>query len=207
MQSSTLRNGQSQYFANYINWEDRASQVPGSFGVEVQIDLDNGATGTRGGLPLCGPNFRDDFIAKNYDLNSWSASNVQGDLPAAYPYADLNDLFDSCGRNSMTIGFASPQDMPVVAGWNDVSTFIDAKIGVRGSSNISGTLQLVNSASCPFDGSIAFTDCMGIPNTAPSDGTPIERKTLNSDRGWVAASDRCWISGNYGEAAPVECTP
>jgi len=206
---ATFRVGSSQWFLNAIDWGGVTdpNDIPGSFGLEVGIDLYNGAVGTRGSIipgDICGPNFRDQFIAKNYNWNSWSVSSPNGGLAASYPYADLNDFLDSCGRNAMTIGFASPQDMPTFTPGPDanLNTFIDAKIGVTTSSGLGGGLQLVNSASCPFDGSIAFTDCMGIPTTAPT-GVAASRLTLSTSRGWVAATSKCWASGSYGTATPV----
>lgn len=206
---ATFRVGSSQWVLNAVAWGTVTdpNDIPGSFGLEIGIDLYNSATGTRGSIipgDICGFNFRDQFIAKNYDWNSWSVSSPNGGLATSYPYADLNDLFDSCGRNAMTIGFASPQDMPTMVPRPDanLTTFIDAKIGVTSSSRIGGGLQLVNSASCPFDGSIAFTDCMGFPTTAPS-GVAASRFTLNTSNGWVAATNKCWSSGGYGRTLPV----
>jgi hypothetical protein len=208
---SVFRSGASQYVNHYIEWGTNSSpgNIPGSFGMEIQVDLFNSATGTRGSIvpgQICGPNFRDQFVAKNYNWNSWYVSASTGPIANAYPYADLNDLGDSCGKNSMAIGFANPQVIPGgIAGGPfglTMDTQIDAKVGVVSSSRISGTVQLVNNASCPFDGSIAFTDCMGIPNTAPTTG-PIERITLNGARNWTAAPNQCWSSGSYGTVAPT----
>lgn len=204
--AGTYRYNNSQYFFNTIEWGANSPEnIPGSFGVEVQIDIYNGATGVRGSvLPweLCGPNFRDAFIAKNYNLKSWYAASPYGGLAAAYPYVDLNDLLDSCGKSSMAIGFASPQDMPYGYGpyGMEVWTEIEAQIGNTNSSGVGGTIQLVNSASCPFNGSIAFTDCMGIPNIPPPAPYSSERLTLRDSRGWVANPNRCWTSPTYGDS-------
>jgi len=213
MHPGTFRSGGSQYFANFIEWGTSTdpTDIPGSFGIEFGIDLYNGAVGTRGSvLPgdICGPNFRDQFIAKNYSWNSWWTASGAGSLALAYPYADLNDFLDSCGRNAMTIGFASPQDMPIwgAGPWGmEITTMIDAKPGVTSSSSLGGGAQLVNSASCPFDGSVAFTDCMGIP-VIPPPGVAVSRTSLATWRGWTAAYDKCWASGSWGSAAPTVST-
>lgn len=129
---ATFRAGtNSQVFLNYIEWGPDASPVdtPSNWAMEIEINLLNDATGVRGSvLPweLCGPAFRDQFIAKNYDWNSWSVYSYLGGVAASYPYADLNDLSDSCGRNAMSIGIAYPQNLPDHVLGADLTTNIDA---------------------------------------------------------------------------------
>jgi len=207
------RTGSSQKFTNSIYWNTTTypQLLTGPKGIEIEVTLVNEATGVRGSIlpwELCGPGFRDEFIAKNYNWNSWSVSSPHGSLAASYPYADLNDLFDSCGENVMAIGFASPYDMPTFydGPYADLETYIDAQVGVRSSSTLFAGLQLVDSSWCPFDGSIAFTDCMGLFAPSLPSGWDEVRATLAEWRGWVAATDKCWYSASYGTVAPSSYT-
>ncbi|GAA2055348.1 hypothetical protein GCM10009820_15060 [Leifsonia soli] len=198
--SKIKRSGVHQYFDMTMTWNGATSprNIPTAFGIEAGIDLYNGATGIRGGI--CGPNFRDQFIAKNYNWYSWSTFSPNGDLSSAYPYADLNDLLDSCGRNAMTVGFEYPQRFaPDEFGMYEVSTHIDAQIGVTGSSHLGGGIQQVDNGNC-IPG-IALTDCMGTKQLAGD-----SRTNLNTDRLWVADPNRCWTSSSYGDIAPVVVT-
>ncbi|MWV48054.1 hypothetical protein GRS96_02040 [Rathayibacter sp. VKM Ac-2803] len=199
------RSGSSQYITNKINWGGgNPRAIPGPWGLEVGTDLYNNATGTRGSVipgQICGPNFRDQFIAKNYSFKSWTTFNPDGGMAATHPYADYNDLLDSCGRNSMTIGFQDPQKMVGL----ELTTQIEARLGVTSSSRLGGGLQLVNGSSCPSDGSIALTDCMKIPNTT-APGIPNSRLTLSTSKNWVANPNKCWQSSGYGDISAVATT-
>ncbi|MCJ1702150.1 hypothetical protein MT356_20760 [Rathayibacter festucae] len=199
------RSGTSQFITNQINWGAGSPRnIPGPWGVEVGTDLYNDAVGVRGSIvpgQVCGPNFRDQFIAKNYSFKSWTTFNPEGSMAATHPYADYNDLFDDCKRNAMTIGFQDPQKMV----GKELTTQIEARLGVTSSSRLGGELQLVNGSSCPSDGSIALTDCMGIPVTNPP-GVPKERLTLSKTKNWVANPNKCWFSGGYGDISAVAST-
>jgi hypothetical protein len=203
--SKTKRSGVHQYFDMTMSWTGATSpaNIPVAFGLEAGVDLYNGAGGTRGSVVpgyICGPNFRDQFIAKNYNWYSWSTFSPNGDLSSAYPYADLNDLFDSCGRNAMTIGFEYPQRFAGDSfGMYEVSTHIDAQIGVTSSSKLGGGIQQVDNGNCVPG--VSLTDCMGTKQL-PGDS----RLTLSTDRGWIADPNKCWTSSSYGDVAPTAVT-
>lgn len=210
VRASTIRDGNSQYFTNMVTWNTSTpSAIDARFGMEVGIDLYNGATGTRGytwPTEICGPNFRDQFIAKNYNWHSWTVFSPNGSISDAVPYADLNDLFDSCGRNAMTVGFKDPQNIRSDNfGMYELITQIDAQVGSTNSSAIGGGIQLVDKVNC---GNFSLTDCMG---TGLLHGET--RSTLSVDRGaqsaWVANPDRCWNSGDFGDSLPTitACIP
>lgn len=162
------RAGNYEYITTHTTYSSAAHKsIPAGFGMEIGVDLYNNATGTRGGVPLCGPNFRDQFIAKNYDWPSWQAYSPTGDVAAARPYADYNGLYDSCGRNAMTIGFQYGNKIP----GTQLDTVIQAPKGVAGSSQLGAGLQLVDNQACtPIEtnGVGGATDCMGILQLTPS---------------------------------------
>ncbi len=105
----------------------------------------------------------------------------------------------------MAIGFAYPQLMPTMpAGpYSNLNTYIDAKIGLRASSELGGNFQLVDGAFC--SSTSVFTDCMGVGGTLPP-GVESSRATLAEWRAWTAATDRCWFSQAYGTVAPFSVT-
>lgn len=179
---------------------NKPQNIPGTFGVEIEINLNNGEGGTR---PVCTPGYKDRSLAKNYNYYSWSVSSIHGVPASVYPYADINDLFDPCGLNSMTIGLYEPQNLPAPAGTGaEITTFIDAPVGTKTSTKISGGFQLVNASGCSPTSGPTLTDCMGIPTTSPPNTSPY-RFTLNPSRNWSASPNRCWESNSYGGAAPV----
>lgn len=179
---------------------NKPQNIPGTFGVEIEINLNNGEGGTR---PVCTPGYKDRSLAKNYNYYSWSVSSIHGVPTAVYPYADINDLFDPCGLNSMTIGLYEPQKLPSPAGTGaEITTFIDARVGTKTSTKISGGFQLVNASGCSPTSGPTLTDCMGIPTTSPPNTSPY-RFTLNPTRNWSDSPNRCWESNSYGSVAPV----
>ena len=199
----TTRIGQHQYFSNDVTWINSSpTQIDARFGLEVGIDLYNGAQGTRGSPrpgDICGPDFRDQFIAKNYDWNNWSVFSPFGSLSNTRPYADLNDLFDSCGRNAMTVGFADPQNFPSDSGSYFIATMIDAQLGTKSTSSTGGALQLVDKVNCNIISGISLTDCMGTGGLESGN-----RPTLDPDRGWYANPNLCWTSDGSGTVPPVK---
>jgi hypothetical protein len=203
--SKIKRSGTHQYFDMTVGWYAGTSPtgIDARFGLEAGIDLYNDATGTRGSIlpgEICGPGFRDQFIAKNYDWYSWSVFSPNGSLSASSPYADINDLSDPCGRNSMAIGFKDPQKFPGDAfGMYEIATHIDAQVGVTSSSRIGGGIQLVDKVNCSWG--FSLTDCMG---TGLLEGET--RFTLGTTRNWVADPNKCWTSGGNGDVAPVAVT-
>ena len=186
-----------------MDWRNLAAKRRCAVWNRSRHDLYNGAGGTRGSvIPgyICGSGFRDKFIAKNYNWYSWSTFSPNGSLGSAYPYADLNDLLDSCGRNAMTIGFKDPQYIVGDSfGMYEVSTHIDAPVGTTSSNLLGGSVQQVDKGNC-IPG-IALTDCMG---TKQLDGDT--RLTLSTDRAWAADPNRCWTSSSYGDATPKVVT-
>lgn len=203
--SWTMRSGTHQYFSQTAEWHVGASS-PGNldtaYGMEFGIELWNDATGVRNNLPpLCGPDYRDQFIAKNYSWNNWWVTSMTSTLIHVNAYADYNDYGDECGRNSMAIGLGTPQSSAFTdPSVNAIDFWIDAPIGVTGSSEISGGVQTIDNGWCVFNGSMSLTDCMGLgQQTAGS------RASLNVSRGWIAAPDRCWVSTAYGTVPPTLC--
>ncbi len=207
---STFRVGSSQIIAHYIEWGLSGSpdDIPAHYGFETDMSLYNNATGVRGSIlpwELCGPNFRDQFIAKNYDFNSWSVYSYGG-MTGTMPYADHNDLFDSCGRNAMSIGIAIPQNIGYYSSpiGIELTINIDAQPGVTSSSRLGGDLQLVeryNSCGNIPTPSTILTDCMDLLPGDP--GVDRIRPTLGAWRNWTASYNKCWASGNYGQDTPV----
>lgn len=205
--SSTYTSGSSQWFTMRSSWGGGASptNTPSNFGIEFDISLYNEATGIRGSIlphELCGPGFRDEFVAKNYDYQSWS---VYTTLPVAQDieaYVDYNDLLDSCGRNSISVGIRYPQNMaqPIDDGTIDLTTVIQAQPGVRPSSLVGGDLQLVDDVMCDaleaspdWPGFTVLTDCMGVMQFTPPTGVEGHRVTLNpTTRNWHADPSLCW---------------
>lgn len=201
----------SQIFTNMVEWTGTTSpaNIPSYYAMEVEINLHNDATGIRGSTApgqICGPNFRDQFIAKNYNWNSWSIYSNLGGLLSTYAYADLNDLFDSCGRNAMSIGFAFPQNIPTNALGGELYTTIDAQVGVTSSSRLSGNIGLIERHySCGIASNPNTTNWTNCTGTFPDPNPPAvtDRSTLSVTRNWTAAYDKCWTSADYGLIAPV----
>ncbi|MFF1571234.1 hypothetical protein ACFVWR_00675 [Leifsonia sp. NPDC058292] len=202
-------------FRQYAYWGNGSSPMntyPG-FGLEFQMDLFNNATGTRlpGDIGCSGShNGKDAFIAKNYAYPAWGVTAGQSNLKSAVSaYADYNDIFDSCGRNSMSIGMRYPHEIPSFAPTKyTVLITILASRGNSTSSRLGSSIQQVNDGSCIVPG-VALTDCMGVTNGAPPGGWDREgsRAILNENRRWVAAPSRCWVSNAFGYGSPVPTVP
>lgn len=198
--SETYRSGLHQYFNMSISWYSASpANIASYFGLEAQIDLDNGATGTRQVVNTeCASGYKDAFIAKNHDWYSWFAWADGGSISGVNPYPDYNDLFDSCGRNSIALGFQHPQLIP----YNSVdggtlNTYIDAPIGTSSASLVSGTIQQVDNGNCSAWWG-ALTDCMGTLQYVGA-----ERVTLNKSRLWYASPNIGWLSNASGSATPI----
>jgi hypothetical protein len=199
-----------QYFYSTLTFGASGQEaIPSGFGMEVGIDLYNDATGSRGGVPICGPGFRDAFIAKNYNWTSWQAFSPDGDVSAARPYADYNDLLDPCNRNSFAIGFQYGDKLT----GTQLSTVIQAPTGNTATSRIGASLQLVDNNACtPIEssGEGGATDCMGILERTP-DGVEPAQIMLAAESRTVSDYTACWdtvVSGGVPKAtwkAPADC--
>jgi hypothetical protein len=196
-------------FRQYALWSggNTPAATPSGWGMEFGVDLYNGATGTRNPFGGCPGDFRRQFIAANRDY-SWAVTFGSTNLSVSTEaYADYNDLFDSCGRNSIAVGLRHPERIPAFkSGRYSALVSIRAPRGTAASSRVGGDVQLVDAASC-LPG-IALTDCMGIGSSlVPSNGADMHRATLGEKRKWVAKPNRCWISGSSGTAAPLPVFP
>lgn len=174
---------------------------------EVNIHSDNPLI-TGSGRPSCTPsNYKDVPFAKNY---GWTWSGYTGspnppggtitNLAALGLYADYNDLSDECNRNSIAVGLAIPQDIPLpytssqyYFGWS-----ILAPRGIETSNRISAVIQSVSTHWCEANTWMPLTDCMGVWNS----GYGVNRPVLGAWRNWVAPN-RCWTSMDYGSTTPV----
>lgn len=114
-------------------------------------------------------------------------------------YADYNDLSDECSRNSMAIGVAIPQDIPLpyqssqyYFGWQ-----IIAPKGLDSSGRMGANIQTVTSHACQAAPTVPLTDCMGVYNSGWSDN----RMVLNESRN-IVGPGKCWVSQNFGTTTP-----
>lgn len=157
--------GNYMYFTAQVT-SPHFTNIPNGYGIEIGMDQINDDTGTRGGIPACGPDFRNRFVAENYNWASWQAYIPGGNVSASRPYADYNDLFDSCGRQSMAIGF---QYANKVSG-TEVDTTIQAPPGYAVSNRLFSNIQIVDNVNCTStagSGVGGLTDCMGTAQKTP----------------------------------------
>lgn len=194
-------------FDQYYTWNGTDSKTSNlsaddGFEMEVNITTDNPAyqAGSRG-LPACPAGYKDQPFAKNYDYEWWAALvNTGTGLTAmasdVNAYADYNDFGDNCNRNSMAIGFRTPQAIPSYPnGQQEVAVQIMAFRGADTTGRISsGLVQSVNATGCVLQPWLSLTDCMGL-----SESTSGNRLTLSeqSSVGWIAPP-KCWSSLDYG---------
>lgn len=194
-------------FDSYYTWNGTDSKTSNlsdddGFEMEVNITTSNPAyqAGSRG-LPACPGGYKDQPFAKNYDYEWWAALvNTGTGLTAmasdVNAYADYNDFGDNCNRNSMAIGFRTPQAIPSYPnGQQEVAVQIMAFRGADTTGRISsGLVQSVNATGCVLQPWLSLTDCMGL-----SESTSGNRLTLSeqSSIGWTAPP-KCWASPNYG---------
>lgn len=212
MQDVTRNTGSTytSIVGNYV-WSDLDTSpllIPDTYGLEFEV---NAFTPNVVGLfrPYCVPGtpiYKDIPFAKNHDWN-WSAwvsnPNTYGTIfnPATLGvYADYNDLSDECDRNSLAVGVAVGNEIPLA--YNSyVYTFgmqIDAPNGSDSTGEISAVVQSVTGSYCISNPTMALTNCMGIDPPSWAD----HRMVLNKNRGWTAPN-KCWISDSYGSVAPV----
>jgi hypothetical protein len=201
--------GSTIYFDYALFWDSPTTPgyIPSDYGMEVGVELYNGAgTALR---PFCSSGYKDAFFAKNYGWNWYAVDETLGAVSAAQPYADYNDLSDECNRNSMQIGFATPQAIPVSfynAPYDWVLfIWIEAPQGTQSSNVIGGDVALVTKDWCTAYPYYSWTDCMGVSAV----GSPLtyqHRSILNVSRGWTAP-DKCWTSDNKGTTAPYLTIP
>lgn len=135
----------SMQFRQYALWSGGSTPdaTPVGWGMEFGVDLYNNATGTRTPFGGCPGDFRKQFIAANRDY-SWAVTFGSTNLSVSTEtYADYNDLFDSCGRNSITVGLRHPERIPAFkTGLYSVLVSIRAPRGATASSKVGGDVQL-----------------------------------------------------------------
>ena len=126
-------------------------------------------------------------------------------------YADKNDLWDSCRRNSMGIGLYDPQSLVGTASGGKKSQNLFLKItapkGEDDSGKTAGRIQVVDRVRCEQIGSLIpvhLTDCMGTAPTeewdAPGDDEAMQ--VLSKNRNWHAPT-KCWTTTNHGSSLQI----
>lgn len=210
IEEDTYNNGIQ--FRQYAFWDGGASPAnkPNGFGMEFGVELYNGRGGTRFVTNTeCPSDYKSAFIAQNQNFKLWGVSTGRTSLSSSVnAYADYNDLFDSCGRNSITIGMRNPDKIPQFSpGKYSILVSVLAPRGNRTSSHISGDVQLVDEVGCVFQPWLSLTDCMGLGASLAPGGYDLHRATLSVDRKWVAGPNRCWVSGGSGYSKPVPVIP
>lgn len=202
--ASVMREKGSQHFILKMSWgANKPTNLDHKFGIEFEVNLYNNAEGTR---PFCGANAGDEFLAKRQNWHNWYAMVPRGvNIGAAKPYADYNDLSDSCGLNSMAIGVRWGDKFPPMSnGKFSLITGIEAPIGTASSNRVGGVIQSVDNVSCITNrhpSGVTLTDCMGL--NGDSAGSQI---FLNVSRNWVANPNLCWVSKSYGTTPPTRLT-
>lgn len=94
-----------------------------AFGLEVEVNLESDFTyhGSRPGCyrlteePVDIDSVRKNFWAQNQNWSSWWVATQFAQTPegaSMEPYADYNDLGDSCNRQSLAVGIGKPRNMP-----------------------------------------------------------------------------------------------
>ncbi|GAA3524951.1 hypothetical protein AFL01nite_14370 [Aeromicrobium flavum] len=159
------------------------------------------------------PNVEDQFWAGGDRVMAWSIATVDQSLdPEAYgAYLDSNALFDDCGRKSLAIGIAHPQDAPLIASGVSRSRgyiiTMYAQSGVFDQQRFSANYQAVTN-DCPF-GIAPNTDCMGLDSSGFEDLAGNLKKSepiVNADRNWTLPG--CFWSSVGSDPyryAPEEC--
>ncbi|MDQ1218144.1 hypothetical protein [Microbacterium arborescens] len=193
-------------FDQYLYWHpgEAATEVMHTEdGWEAEINIYTAASAYQGGSrPNCAVDYKARPFAQNYGWN-WSVLYDAGfgmTTPNApiNAYADYNDLFDTCERNSIAIGIRNPQFLGAWPnGMQEMLIMVTAPRGVDNTGRVSGTIQPVNSMGCALQPWLSNTDCMGLTSSGYS-----ARPTLGYTRGWTAPS-LCWNSGGYGDGNMV----
>lgn len=195
-------------FDQYLNWypgQASTDVMNGEDGWEAEVNVYTDASAyqvnQRPNCSVAAANYKDRPFAKNYGWN-WSVMYDSGfglnPLPSRLgAYADYNDLFDECNRNSIGIGIRSPQTLGAWPnGMQEMLILVTAPRGLDNIGRISGNIQPVNSTGCLLQPWLSNTDCMGLTQTGYQ-----SRGTLASWRNWTAPTV-CWNSGGYGEIPP-----
>jgi hypothetical protein len=195
------------HFSQFANWQSGTSpgNLNSNFGWEMEVNLAN-PNMNAGYRPACQSNFKDQFFAKNYSWYSWSVFNSDySSIAATTPYADYNDLGDSCSKQSIAVGMKNPQSMPTSPNNPPYALALEihAPSGTVSTNTISALWQTVTKTYCNrFPGNtMSLTDCMGVDQTPYPDSNTFVRPVLADWRKYVAP-DRCWFSENYGNNDP-----
>jgi len=123
-------------------------------------------------------------------------------------YADTDDLWDECNRNSITIGLQHPENLTPTSDSNPSFQLYISVTTSKGSDNtntVESGIQVVSGATCIAAPLLSETACMGtvVSGSSVFPGTRNSRPTLDKDRGW-SAPNLCWTSGSYGVVRPVK---
>lgn len=212
----TKKNGLPQFKEFYL-WSGPGQSpalVPAHWGIEMEVNLFNGAA--PGSRPLtCAGEYKAQFFAINQHY-TWSVGYGSSPAIDPTPYADYNDLFDECNRNSMSIGVMLPQLHPGASNGMPPMITVDviAPKGTQTSNRMSANLQAVWDSGCQVNG-VALTDCMGLFNGDSNwnswfnaVGAPIPSKArpvLNYNNAKMGPG-YCWGSNGYGESPSFAIT-
>lgn len=196
----TLGNGQN------------VTAIPDYWGIEFKIALyneqikQNDPNGIRvpAPFPSCtaSPNVKDQFWAKNYNWKSWSVYKIGAtSLKTIGAYADINDLYDECYRQSLSIGVGFPRLIPTAPNGDYQLNFdIYAPKGVVMRNSVGSTVEAKEGYDCTTSplssayNSYNFnptTDCMGLTQTInfPNGNDDRTFNVLKPDRGAAFPSD------------------
>jgi hypothetical protein len=140
-------------------------------------------------------------------------ANHPGNRSKLGPYADTNDVWDNCNRNSISIGIQHPEELLTTSSADPSFRLYISVTTVKGGSNsnvVSAGIQTVTGQPCINNTIQSKTDCMGAVANGFFEfpGSPRTRPALGQWRGWTAPN-LCWESWNYGktETPPVKITP
>ncbi|GAB2821360.1 hypothetical protein GCM10027022_09500 [Alpinimonas psychrophila] len=205
--------GQPGVFLNqFANWQSGTSptNLDSRFGWEMEVNITN-PNMSAGYRPACQNDYKDQFFAKNYSWYSWSVFNSDyGSVAATAPYADYNDLGDSCSKQSIAVGMKNPQSMPTSPNNPPYALVMDihAPSGTVATNTIGALWQTVTKTYCsrwPGNG-MSSTDCMGVEQTEYPDRATYVRPVLAEWRNYVAP-DKCFYSDDYGTSDPYSPFP
>lgn len=200
------------YVNQFASWQSGASpaNVNSNFGWEMEVNLRNSSV-PAGYRPACNANFKDQFFAKNYSWYSWSVFNSSyTSIGATSPYADYNDLGDSCSKQSIAVGMKNPQSMLPSPNNPPFALVLDihAPSGNVATNKIGALWQTVDKTYCNRwpGNTMSSTDCMGVDQLRYPDRDTYVRPVLSEGRDYVAP-DRCWQSDDYGTTDPYSIFP
>lgn len=227
--SPTQRLIQSEYIWNKD--AESLQAMPAGWGLEFEVNLHYSGDGLSGVRPFCvvggqpEPTVSERFWAQNKNWSSWTVYYTNGSSPASNieSYADLNDLSDSCTRQSIAVGVGEPRKVLGDLSNNQqaMGVQIVAPAGWSAVNQVAGVVQATYGGYCnnfPWNG-VAHTDCMGITagswpglgssyyttlslSGAGTQGSPTVRKPVYTPEAcWTLVKNQvpykypCWMQG------------